>query len=39
MVSCRNAALVIAIENVNGLDTTNAEQQDKQALYFKFILW
>jgi chitin synthase len=34
-----NGALVIAIENVNGLDTTTAEQQDKQSLYFQAILW
>lgn len=34
-----NAALVIAIENVNGYDTSAAEQQDKQSLYFNVILW
>ncbi|KAH8924519.1 glycosyltransferase family 2 protein [Atractiella rhizophila] len=34
-----NAALVIAIENVNGFDTTAIEQADKQSAYFNAILW
>jgi len=39
-----NAALVVAIENVNGLQDSSAaaeaaEQQNKQSTYFKIILW
>jgi len=34
-----NAALAVAIENINGLGTTETQERTKQNIYFSIILW
>jgi hypothetical protein len=34
-----NGALIIAIQNANGLHTDEAEQSEKTATYFAIVLW